>query len=249
MKRITLKTIETMKPKNKKGIFLGCGESINELSKSNIDYINNNFDGWTSNSFMINKEIVPDFYHLEVKEHRNGPLVKRILEERSELYKDTKWIIDGTRLHLLNKFNINKYNLEENFYIYPKYYRKEENGNYNPIPTHLGVSLSASLSLICDAIITMNYDEFYFLGVDMYDSKYFWTDNKKYENVKIEDIIKTCKPDERKPESIHPTYKMKNFIKEIFSYNNKKVINLSSKSLLREVIETKQINEVLNERN
>ena len=176
-------------------------------------------------------------------------MVKRLLEESSELYIDTKWIIYGTRLHLLNKFNINKYNLEENFYIYPKYYRKEENGNYNPIPTHLGVSLSASLSLICDAIITMNYDEFYFLGVDMYDSKYFWTDNKKYENVKIEDIIKTCKPDERKPESIHPTYKMKNFIKEIFSYNNKKVINLSSKSLLREVIETKQINEVLNERN
>ena len=238
-----------IKPKSKKGIFLGCGESINKLSKSNIDYINKNLDVWTSNSFMINNEVVPDYYHLEVKEHRNGPLVSRILEERSELYKNTNWIIDGTRIHLLNKFNIEKYDLEKNFYLYPKYYRREEHGNYNPVNTHLGVSLSASLSLICDAIVSMDYEEFYFLGVDMYDSKYFWTDNEKYKDVKIEDIIKTCKPDERKPDSIHPTYKMKNFIKEIFDFNNKKVYNLSEKSLLREVIETKKINEVLNERN
>ena len=247
MRKIQLQTIEQIKPKRKKGIFLGCGESINELTESQIKILNSDFDVWTSNSFMINSEIIPDFYHLEVKEHRNGPLVKRLLAEREEKYKNTKWIIDGTRLHLLNKFNMDHYDVENNFYFYPKYYRREEHGNYNPLKTHLGVSLNASLSLICDAIISMNYDDFYFLGVDMYDSKYFWSDNKKYEDIVIEDIIKTCKPDERKPEDIHPTYKMKNFIKEIFSYNNKKVYNLSSKSLLREVLETKKIIEVLNE--
>jgi len=236
--------ISSLKKKNKKGIFLGCGKSINDLSKENIEKLNTEFDVWTSNSFMINEEIIPDFYHLEVKNHRNGPLVKRITSERYEFFKDTKWIIDGTRPHLLYNFEKSKYK-EENFYIYRKYYRREEHGLYNPIKEGLGVSLNASLSLICDAIIKMEYEEFYFLGVDMNDSRYFWTDNKKYKNIIIEDIIKTCKPDERSPDSVHPTFKMKNFIKEIFEFNNQKPINLSKESLLKDTIETKNIGEVL----
>jgi hypothetical protein len=139
--------ITSLKKKNKKGIFLGCGNSINDLSKKNIEKLNSEFDIWTSNSFMINKEIIPDFYHLEVKNHRNGPLVKRITSERYEFFKNTKWIIDGTRPHLLHNFERSKYK-EENFYIYRKYYRKEEHGLYTPIKEGLGVSLSASLSLM-----------------------------------------------------------------------------------------------------
>ena len=236
--------ISFLKKKNKKGIFLGCGNSINNLSKENIEKLNLEFDIWTSNSFMINKEIVPDFYHLEVKNHRNGPLVKRITSERYDFFKNTNWIIDGTRPHLLQNFERSKYK-EENFYIYRKYYRKEEHGLYTPVKEGLGVSLNASLSLICDAIIKMEYEEFYFLGVDMNDSRYFWTDNDKYKNVLIEDIIKTCKPDERNPDDVHPTFKMKNFIKEIFYHNNQKPINLSKNSLLKDVIETKSIGEIL----
>lgn len=227
-----------------KGIFLGCGSSINQLTKSNIEKMQKEFDVWTSNSFMINKDINPDYYHLEVKAHRNGPLVKRIVSERYKDFKDTKWILDITRPYLLENFEAAKYN-PENFYFYRKYYREQQHGRYKPIKEGLGVSLNASLSLICDAIINMNYDEFYFLGVDMTDSRYFWTNNKNYENIKIEDIIKTCKPDERSPDSIHPTFKMKEFIKEIFETNNKKVYNLSDISLLKEVMETKSIGEIL----
>jgi len=239
-----MSNITELKRKNRKGIFLGCGKSINDLSKENIDKLHKEFDIWTSNSFMINQEIIPDFYHLEVKPHRNGPLVRRITGNEYKRFENTKWILDITRPYLTENFELGKYK-QENFYFYKKYYRKELDGKYIPRKDSLGVSLNASLSLICDAIIKQNYEEFYFLGVDMDDSKYFWTDNPKYKDRLIEDIIKTCKPDERKPDALHPTFKMKNFIKEIFETNNQKAINLSRFSLLKDVIETKEIGEVL----
>lgn len=236
--------ISFLKKEKSKGIFLGCGSSINQLTQENIDKMHEDFDIWTSNSFMINRDIKPDFYHLEVKAHRNGPLVRRLISEKHNEFKNTKWIIDLTRTHLLNNFEASKYD-PANFYFYKKYYRNEDHGKYKPLKEKLGVSLNASLSLICDAIINMNYEEFYFLGVDMIDSRYFWTDNPDYSDVKIEDIIKTCKPDERSPDDVHPTFKMKDFIKEIFEANDKKVFNLSNLSLLSEVMETKNIGDVL----
>jgi hypothetical protein len=144
----------------------------------------------------------------------------------------------------LNNFESAKYDIS-NFYFYKKYYREENDGKYIPRENELGVSLNASLSLICDAIVRMNYEEFYFLGVDMNDGRYFWTDNEKYNDVIIEDIIKTNKPDERHPDEKHPTFKMKDFIKEIFETNGQYPINLSNISLLKETIETKKISEIL----
>ena len=61
-------------------------EPINDLSDSNIKKLNEEFDVWTSNSFMIHNKIVPDYYHLEVKNHRNGPLVKRTTSEKYKFF-------------------------------------------------------------------------------------------------------------------------------------------------------------------
>ena len=240
--KFEVKHVNELKKKNKDAIFLGCGKSINSLTDSHIDFMKNNLDIWTSNSFMINKDIIPDFYHLEVKHHRNGPVVKRTCKEKCEKYKNVKWIIDATRPYLLDYIGVQNYP-QENFFGYTKIYRRENDGKYKPDPMSLSVSLNASLSLICDLIIKMKYDKVYFLGVDMYDSEYFWTHSKKYEDVLIEDIIRTNKPDERKPTDMHPTYKMKDFIKEIFEFNNSKAINLSEKSLLSSTIETRNISE------
>ena len=81
----------------------------------------------------------------------------------------------------------------------------------------------------------------------MYNSKYFWTDNKKYENITIEPIMKTCKPDEQPPESMHPTFKLQDFLPEFFNFNKQKVVNLSKNSLLSKKILTKSIQEVIDE--
>ena len=130
-------------------------------------------------------------------------------------------------------------------FIYPKAYRQEKNGCYHVDKNHLSVSCNASLTLIADLMIRQKYDCIYFLGVDMNNSKYFWTDNEKYENVEIEDIIRTCKPDERQPNELHPTFNLKDYLPEFFQYNNQKVVNLSQESLLTKTMETKRIEEIL----
>jgi hypothetical protein len=225
-------------------IFLGCGPSINSLSKENINYINNNFDTWTSNTFLINSELIPDFYHMEIKKHRNGPIVSRLSKERSKIYKNVKWIIDQTRPYILEHINLNDYS-PNNFYIYKKTYRKDETGYYTPLDDCVSVSANASLTVIADIMVRMNYKKIYFLGVDMYDSKYFWSDNPKYHHITIEDIMKTVKPDERKPSDVNPTLHMKDYIPQFFKHNSQEVINLSNISAFKDTMKTQKISEVL----
>ena len=63
----------------------------------------------------------------------------------------------------------------------------------------------------------------------------------------MEDIVKSCKPDERSIESPHPTMHMKDYLPEYLEYNNQEAINLSKNSLLSSKMKTMNINEVLNE--
>jgi len=243
--KIEVNHFKNLNKKRSNAIFLGCGESINSLTKDQIKFINSNFDTWTSNNFIINSELIPDFYHMEIKPHRNGPLISRLAKQRKEIYKDVNWIIDQTRPYILNYVTPADYDLK-NMYIYPKVYRKEDHGKYN-VKESVSVSCNASLTVIADIILRQKYDCLYFLGVDMNNSKYFWSDNKKYKNVEIEPIMKTCKPDERKPSDLHPTFKLQSYIPEFFNYNNQDCVNLSINSLLSNKMVTKSIKAVINE--
>ena len=226
--------------KNDSAIFLGCGPSILDIDESFREKLKN-LDVWTSNSWIIHNDIIPDFYHVEVKAHRSGPIFKRLCQEKSDQYKDVNWIIDGTRSYLLDYVDPNLY---PSIFAYSKFYRREETGNYNIHPQAVAVSNNASLTVILDMMARMGYEKIYFLGVDMYSSKYFWTDNKEYSSVGIPDIIKSCKPDEREPDSEHPTQKLKSFISEFGSHNNIEMINLSEKSLLASKMKTIPIGEL-----
>jgi hypothetical protein len=220
--------------KNNQAIFLGCGPSILDIDEDFKAKLAS-LDVWTSNSWIIHNDIVPDFYHVEVKAHRSGPIFKRLCQEKSKEYKDVNWIIDGTRPHLLEYVNPTAY---PSIYAYPKYYRQETSGEYDIHPQAVAVSNNASLTVILDIMTRMNYDKIYFLGVDMYSSRYFWTDNVDYEHVSIPDIIKSCKPDERSADSNHPTQKLKDFIVEFGKSNNIEMINLSEKSMLSSKMKT-----------
>jgi hypothetical protein len=226
--------------KNSQAIFLGCGPSIKDIDDAFLRKIEK-LDVWTSNSWIIHDTIVPDFYHVEVKAHRSGPLFKRLCNEKSDLYKNVNWIIDGTRPHLLEYV---KPDLYSSIFAYPKYYRQETSGNYSLHPQAVAVSNNASLTVILDMMARMNYDKIYLLGVDMYSSEYFWTNTAKYDKVEIPDIIKTCKPDERTPDSKHPTQKLKDFIVEFEAANNMTFVNLSKNSLLSEKIKTISMEDV-----
>ena len=223
-------------------IFLGCGQSINCLDDNDIQKIQEKFDVWVSNNFMIHKTIVPDFYHLEVKPHRNGPLVHRLTREKKEAYGETKWLLDSTRPYILDYMY---YDENTDVSLYKKWYRKENHGRYNPDPNQVSVSVNASITVISDVMCRMGYNTIYFLGVDMGSSRYFWTDNFEYDRVEIEDIIKTTKPDERSPDSPHPTAHMASYLPEFFSFNDQRVVNLSRDSLLRSTMETIGVREIL----
>lgn len=210
--------------KEKKGntnaIFLGCGRSINDL---NIDFLKDK-DVWASNNFIIHDLIIPDFYHLELKEHRNGPTFRNLLNEKKDAYKNVNWILNSHRKYLLRSINPE---------IYKNIYR------YNP--AKIPVKCMASLTIILQIMYRMNYEKIYFCGVDLSDSRYFWTDKS---DINIPDIMKSCKPDERPSDSIHPTQErnIAEWIKQFGEINNIDFINIAQTSLLSNYIKTVKIN-------
>jgi hypothetical protein len=223
------------KKKHNEAVFLGCGPSISGLSGLDWERIKN-MDIWTSNNWFVH-DVIPDFYHLEVKMHRNGAFAKRMVETKKDAYKDVNWILDSTRPYL---FDIVKNEWFDNIYAYSKHYRGNS-GHYTPTPEKVQVSCMASITIVLDLMQKMNYDKIYFCGVDLYSSEYFWTNNKEYEHHDIPYLISTCKPDERKPSDSHTTLKTAKFIKEFGEYNDINFINLSNKSELKKYILTEKL--------
>ena len=205
--------VKKIKKNNNNAIFLGCGPSINDLDPSFLK----GKDVWASNNFIIHPEIVPDFYHLELKEHRNGPTFRKLLNEKKEKYLNVKWILNKQRPYLFNSVNPNIF---KNIFLYE----------------NIPVYCMSSISIILQIMISLNYDNIYVSGVDLYNCEYFWT----YNNKEIPDIIKTCKPDERNPDTLHPTQErnIANFIKDLNIMNKTNIINISKKSLLKNYIES-----------
>tara|TARA_R110000824_G_scaffold139366_8_gene304419 strand:- start:658 stop:1362 length:705 start_codon:yes stop_codon:yes gene_type:complete len=223
------------KKKHNEAIFLGCGPSISDLTSDDWDLIKQ-MDIWTSNNWFVN-DIVPNFYHLEVKMHRNGSFAKRMIEARKEEYKDVNWILDATRPYL---FNMVRKSWFDNIYVYKKTFRGDD-GLYTPVLDQVYVSCTASLTIVLDIMQKMDYDRIYFCGVDLYSSEYFWTNNEKYEKYNIPYLISTCKPDERSPSTPHTTLKTAKFIKEFGEHNNIEFVNLSDRSELVNHIKTRKL--------
>tara|TARA_R100000234_G_scaffold40732_1_gene24405 strand:- start:12904 stop:13611 length:708 start_codon:yes stop_codon:yes gene_type:complete len=224
------------KKNSNEAIFLGCGPSINDLSDSDWQKIKK-MDIWTSNNWFIH-DVVPDFYHLEVKMHRNGQFAKDMVAKKHGEYKDVNWILDITRPYL---FDIVRPDVYKNIFGYKKTYRGND-GNYTPSEHMVQVSCMASITIILDLMQKMGYDKIYFCGVDLYSSEYFWTNNDKYLHHKIPHLIATCKPDERSPSDPHTTLKTAQFIKEFGSYNQINFVNLSNRSELMKYIPTESLN-------
>ncbi len=233
-----MKSFKDIKRKNDTAIFLGCGPSINELTEEDKEKIKS-MDVWVSNNFLINEEIIPDFYHLEIKKHRNGKLIEDMIPIRKKVYQDVNWILDGSRSYLLN-------------YISPKTfknifcYRKQISGNsgkYDLLPEHVTVSCIASLTCILDIMARQGYKKIYIAGVDLNTSKYFWSENPEYNDLPIPTILNSCKPDERDSNSNHPTSErnIQQFIKDFGEYHKLNFVNISPNSLLANYLPTETL--------
>jgi|TARA_R100000455_G_C6236216_1_gene96423 hypothetical protein len=225
------------KKKSNQAIFLGCGPSINDITDEQWRKIDS-MDVWVSNNWYIH-DVVPDFYHLEVKLHRNGEYSAKKIKERKqeEEYANVNWILDKTRPYL---FDIVGTDPQTNIYAYSKSYRGND-GFYTPTADRAQVSCGASVTIIMDLMQKMNYEKIYFCGVDLYSSEYFWTNNDKYKDRDVPYLISTCKPDERAPKEHHPTLKTAKFIKEFGEHNKINFVNLSKKSELRKYIPTEEL--------
>jgi len=221
-------------------VFLGCGPSINDLTEEDWEKLKSR-DLWTSNNWFVHKTIVPDFYHVEIKAHRNGSMFKKIADEKHKQYKDVSWIVDQTRPYILKFLDPELYS---DISVYPKVYRKKEDGKYKPDPSHVTVSCNASMTLILDLMSRMGYKKIYFVGVDLYSSEYFWSNNNDYKDVYIPEIMNSAKPDERPIDSLHPVSHLTNYVGEFCDFNEIEAINLSPKSLFAECMTTMKISDL-----
>ena len=74
-----VKSIHNSERKNSdEAVILGSGPSINDLDEK---YLKGK-DIWTSNMWYFHPTIIPDFWHMEIKEHRCGPTSRKLLSDR-----------------------------------------------------------------------------------------------------------------------------------------------------------------------
>jgi hypothetical protein len=207
-----MKDVNRLQKFNDGAVFLGCGPSINELDETFLD----NKDIWANNNFILHPRIVPDFYHLELKEHRNGPMVRGLISDKRKEYSQTNWILNKDRPYLLNA-------------VKPEWFNNIF--QYSNIPVYC----LSSVTIVLQIMISLGYEKIYFAGVDLNTSEYFWTDNSSYN---VPEINNSCKPDERDKDSIHPTAEREvhKWIASMGMAGSTEFINISKGSLLETVI-------------
>lgn len=158
-------------------VFLGCGSSINRVTEAQWRKIET-LDTWASN-FFIYHSFTPKFYHLELKsgipEHLR--IWKERKQDKGEEYAEVLFVMMEGRKHLIDAIG-----RHEHIYCY-----KRMEGECDPRmpfhPTIMTHRCIASFTLILELLKRFGYKKIVLFGVDLRDSKYFWTDNPKYGKV------------------------------------------------------------------
>lgn len=211
---------DAMKHKNSDtAIFLGSGSSINDISPYQWKILKQ-FDLWTVNNWVYHPFIVPDFYHLELKAY-GFPIVKKRLEEKKLLYKDTKFIVpEGKCLVLSNGqkvMTLDAIPLSCVVHTYPwinykTTERKDIKADYKIEGNVIHRSYGMSFPSILEIVYRFGYERIVLFGVDLDNSFYFWTGgDPKYGKVHHQ----TNKAHENKdPNQPHSTFRVVDFIKD-----------------------------------
>lgn len=164
--------------KSEYGVFLGCGSSINAITKNQWKAIEQ-CDVWASNNFLYHWYI-PDFYHVELKSGKRQwlKLWKERKAEKGETYDDVKFIVNRDHCeHILPQIGEHPM-----VFGYPRKVWKSNNrakrnlkfGNH---------SNNASFTLVLDLLSRMKYKKTILFGVDLVNAKYFWTGKREFGKV------------------------------------------------------------------
>lgn len=187
-------------------VFLGSGPSINNIDKQ--WEIISKLDTWTVNNWLYHP-FIPKFYHLEVKPYNRDFLKKKMLTKR-KAYRDVNFIINQRRMHLLDiigpqkhiyGYEMHKINVL-NEPVVPKYKPSAD-------PNVLVCNLNSSVTMLLELLCRFKYRKVIFFGMDMIDSRYFWTGRPEYGEVHCQ----WNKDHEgRNPRQPHNTAHIKNFV-------------------------------------
>jgi len=156
-------------------VILGSGSSINDITEQEWEKLKT-FDLWALNNWVYHPSVIPNFYHIEVK-HYDAEIVKRRLEEKWDKYKDVIYLVPSIRQDVVDVIgHENEAKIFYYEYIKRNIYKNKINANYNIKIKGIFVrSYNTSLSLLIDMLYKLKYRYIILAGVDLLDSRYFWT--------------------------------------------------------------------------
>ena len=212
---------DNITPKNRSGVLLGSGPSINLIKNT----ISTEIDVWTFNNFAVHPNIVPDFYHIEVNwgQPQKMAWIQSILEAKKKLYHHTNFLVQvreypSYRIFIPNDLKLLHYdNLKIN----------------NPHGT-------CSLGRLIALMHHIGYETVYMVGIDLYCAEYFWAN---YDD--IPDFMRCNQAEKgRNPKDLHATVLKNDIVNAVSMFirtNQINVINLAPDSLFAERLPTRSI--------
>lgn len=189
-------------------VFLGCGPSINEVTENGWSNIIKH-DVWAINNWVYHPTIVPNFYHIEVK-HYDFDIMRKRLEQKKEKYKDVNFILPKQSSFQICPRGSKIYTYKTKSRD-PKRTHRPFNAKYKPIGgSVLTKSYDMSITALFELLYRFRYSLIILIGIDLYDSRYFWTGgNPKYGEVHHQ----WNKEHEGKDINLpHNTYRIKDYI-------------------------------------
>jgi len=241
-----LEYIKNIKKIKENAIILGCGPSINLLKEEHLSWINT-LDIWTSNNFMIHSFIVPNFYLMETKTWATS-FQKQNIKAKKEKYKNVTWLVENHHTYAGRQIVPNLINPKDfnNIYCFSPNFISGKVSNYIPIYGHVTALIGSSITFLIDITQTLNYKFVYLLGIDLYSSEYFWTDNPKYKSLDTPKRLKYNHPEIHKKTDKHSTSsRFLSYLQEFSASRNTNLINLSKNSLLSDFLLTQGLEEVV----
>jgi len=230
------------KKKSHIAVFLGSGASVNDITEEQWSILTR-FDLWAVNNWVYHPFIVPDFYHIEVKKY-DALIVKERLTEKWSKYKNVNFVIPkpkGEKSLVLDTIGHEK---QSKIYTYDFNKRGAHplrssaqiiDANYDVKSPILIKSYDASVTLLIDMLYKFGYKHIILVGVDLSDSRYFWTggDSKVYGRVHHQ---WNKQHEGKSPNSPHNTFHVIYFIVDFnnrhMKPNRKEIFIQSKKSLL-----------------
>lgn len=173
---------EFFKLKSTKSIFLlGSGESINNLTDKQWDYINNN-DNMAVNNFWYHPTFIPKFNSVELKTYDGSITNERLKGEKWENgWKNVNFLITNDRYNFISKCighndaKIFTYSYKTRG-IHPKIEPDVKiNADFNPDSGSIYKSYDSSVTSLIHILYLMGYENIVLIGLDMNNSRYFWS--------------------------------------------------------------------------